>query len=165
MADITTVDQEVTVEFQVQKVCKSCHELKPLDQFHRNKNNIDGRMSICIDCRREYKKTYYDKTQDHQRKRSKTYYHSHKEEMVNYRLRSVYGISLEDKFNILKNQDFQCAECRKFLSIEEAYVDHCHKTDRVRGLLCSKCNLALGLVDDAVNTLSNIKQYLENNNE
>lgn len=39
-------------------------------------------------------------------------------------------------------------------------VDHDHKTDVIRGLLCSKCNLALGCVDDEPDILLGLVAYL-----
>jgi len=41
------------------------------------------------------------------------------------------------------------------------HVDHCHKTQAVRGLLCGMCNLALGMVKDNPNRLRGLADYLE----
>jgi len=39
-------------------------------------------------------------------------------------------------------------------------VDHCHNTNKVRGLLCSRCNTALGLLKDDENTILNALMYV-----
>lgn len=39
-------------------------------------------------------------------------------------------------------------------------VDHCHETDAVRGLLCSKCNFAIGLLDDNPEYATKAAEYL-----
>ena len=41
-------------------------------------------------------------------------------------------------------------------------VDHCHLTNKVRGLLCNRCNLILGLVKDSIDILNNAIIYLGN---
>jgi hypothetical protein len=40
-------------------------------------------------------------------------------------------------------------------------VDHCHKTNKVRGLLCDKCNMAIGLLYDDITILNNVINYLK----
>lgn len=65
------------------------------------------------------------------------------------RLRSNYGITLEEYKRILKQQRGTCAIC-KFppLGRNSLAVDHDHRTGLVRGLLCMRCNRALGKWQD-----------------
>ncbi len=51
--------------------------------------------------------------------------------------------------------------CRGCGSTGPLVVDHSHETDRVRGLLCSPCNLALGMVKDSPDVLRQLASYLE----
>jgi len=45
------------------------------------------------------------------------------------------------------------------------YVDHCHSSGKVRGLLCHHCNTALGKFQDSVEVLSSAIDYLRKNND
>jgi hypothetical protein len=79
------------------------------------------------------------------------------------RLLRVYGISMEE-YNLMKEkQNGKCAICHideKELDRELA-VDHCHTTGVVRGLLCSKCNLLLGQIQDNKETVKRMLAYLD----
>jgi hypothetical protein len=63
------------------------------------------------------------------------------------RLGRNYGLSREEHRRLLKEQNGVCAVC-KLPSRRALCVDHCHATRQVRGLLCDKCNTALGLLGD-----------------
>lgn len=78
-----------------------------------------------------------------------------------------YGISPEEYDRLLAEQGGVCAICRKPETVAEKgvvrrlNVDHCHKTNRVRGLLCSRCNILLGYAKDLVGLLRAAAEYLE----
>ena len=66
-------------------------------------------------------------------------------------LKSNYGITLETYETMLTSQDGVCAACGRSPEQERhkvLHVDHCHNSEVIRGLLCSRCNTALGLVED-----------------
>ena len=73
-----------------------------------------------------------------------------------------FNITLRDYNKLLKKQDYKCAICRKSQkgSNQMLAVDHCHKTNKVRGLLCSKCNMGIGLLEDSISILQNAINYL-----
>lgn len=73
-------------------------------------------------------------------------------------LRYMYGITLEDFKRMETSQGGKCAIC---LSHRKLFVDHCHKTGRVRGLLCPRCNAYLGTVNDSVDALYRAIKYLQ----
>lgn len=66
-------------------------------------------------------------------------------------LMAKYGISEEDYNFMLAFQNNACGICRTPQSeLKRAMsVDHCHKTGRIRGLLCSSCNTSIGLLKDS----------------
>lgn len=69
-----------------------------------------------------------------------------------------YGLSLDEYISMFAAQNNQCAICKQEVRL---CVDHDHETDKVRGLLCFKCNAALGLFNDSVDVLSRASDYLK----
>ena len=74
----------------------------------------------------------------------------------------VYGITIEQHNQMLEQQNGVCAICGGLnKNGKNLGIDHCHRTNKVRGLLCMKCNLTLGAVDDSIELLANAIRYLE----
>lgn len=78
-----------------------------------------------------------------------------------------YGITEQEYDTLYLTQDGKCAVCGKDNSgatqggkRKRMYVDHDHKTGKVRGLLCSNCNMALGFVHDNPELLIKLVEYL-----
>ena len=70
---------------------------------------------------------------------------------TNRKLINTYGISLEDYNNILVEQKEKCYICERHKSEfkKGLCVDHCHKTGKVRALLCGNCNSAIGKLQES----------------
>jgi Recombination endonuclease VII len=67
----------------------------------------------------------------------------------------------EDKYErILAYQHGRCAGCGRPPGPIRLAVDHCHKTGRIRGLLCWLCNRAIGIIRDNATTAANLGGYL-----
>jgi Recombination endonuclease VII len=78
------------------------------------------------------------------------------------RLKFVYGISPEEYDAMLARQDGVCAICRNKPDKDKPLcVDHCHVTGEVRGLLCHRCNSALGFFREDSGILSTAIAYLQ----
>lgn len=88
------------------------------------------------------------------RNRNKTY-----EEQRVSRIRS-YGISVEEYEAMLDDQGGGCYICGGSPSNRALDIDHDHRTGKVRGLLCSNHNRALGLLGDDPDLLLAAHQYL-----
>ena len=117
-----------------------------------------------------YQKEYFRKNKTRLLKQNKKYYEKNKRHIsyMNWKLqiKKQFGIT-EDNYNsLLKSQNRKCAICkRKEKSkingvVKRLAVDHDHKTGRVRGLLCSKCNGTLGWYEI---WQKQINVYLKNN--
>lgn len=77
-----------------------------------------------------------------------------------YELRRMFGISLAEYEKMLAEQDGKCAICGQEDQWFSLAVDHCHGTNRIRGLLCSQCNRGLGLFRDNPDYLDRAADYL-----
>jgi hypothetical protein len=69
-----------------------------------------------------------------------------------------YGITLDQFEQMFALQGSACAVCRK--TGVTLCVDHCHRTGEIRGLLCRRCNIALGYCDDDPDILLAAVAYL-----
>ena len=78
--------------------------------------------------------------------------------LKNNRMKTLYGIGIKDYERMFKKQKGKCAICGA--KKDRLDIDHCHKTKKVRGLLCGSCNKALGLMKDNVQFFSNAIKYL-----
>ena len=76
------------------------------------------------------------------------------------RLRKTYGITLADYGRMLKAQKGGCAICGNKPKKRSLDVDHSHKTGRVRGLLCHRCNRGLGYYYDRPERFRAAARYL-----
>jgi hypothetical protein len=116
--------------------------------------------------RKEYVKTNSEKIKLQQQKRRNETIKIRKEYDKKYGLKRKYNISSEHYIELFNKQNGRCAICgihqnelKKSLG-----VDHNHKTNKIRGLLCDKCNRGLGYFNDELNLLVNATNFLKNNN-
>ena len=117
--------------------CADCGERKDREDFM---SRVDGRpYSYCKSCQSIKNKNAY---------KGKWRYEK-------------YGIDGDTFLQILNKQGNKCAGCN--LELSNPHIDHCHKTEKVRGLLCKECNSTLGFVKENTTTLRNLADYLENN--
>jgi hypothetical protein len=87
----------------------------------------------------------------------------HKEIKRNSDLKAKYGISLATYNQMLRDQGHQCMLCEEKhgkTSWTTLVVDHNHQTGQVRGLLCRRCNSAIGFVDERVDVLARMIAYV-----
>ena len=89
--------------------------------------------------------------------------HSSPEKQRDYDLKRFYGITQREYEIILEKQDGKCAIC--LVSSDDYgkrfHVDHCHTTNKVRGLLCSSCNTGVGMFKDNSDILTKAAQYVD----
>ena len=72
-----------------------------------------------------------------------------------------FGINADQYEAMLKEQNYVCAICNKpDICNRDLAVDHCHNTKRVRGLLCTNCNMALGKFQDDLQIIQNAIEYI-----
>jgi hypothetical protein len=80
-------------------------------------------------------------------------------------LKQRHGITLDQRASIMDTQGCRCPGCCvEFYGWDKTWhVDHCHNTEKIRGVLCRSCNLLLGYARDSEHTLLRLCSYLESN--
>ena len=94
---------------------------------------------------------------------------NYKELRLRSHLKNVYGISLEAYRVLFESQSGLCAICGRaevpFIiknnDMGKLRIDYNHVTGKVRGLLCFKCNTALGMAEDNIDILKKMIDYIE----
>lgn len=74
-----------------------------------------------------------------------------------------YGIPAAEVDARIAAQDGRCPICTSKLVIpsKKTHLDHCHRTSKLRGILCNRCNLMLGYAKESVEVLRRAIKYLE----
>lgn len=153
------------------KIIKNCliHGLLTKKQvyIYINKKYPNRNFIFCRQCRIIYKRKWrkenpckVEKEQKNQRKL---------ERLRTKKLKTRYGLSLDDDEKMLIDQNGVCAICNeketvidfRYNKLRRLSIDHCHKTGKVRSLLCSRCNTVIGLIKESDFIINNIKNYLE----
>lgn len=137
------------VERRGMMVCRRCQEAKPLSGFHKDTRRVTGYTDECRDCRRVIARAAH--------------------------ILRTYGITQDQYDALYAEQEGRCAICgcddemmtipngsrnRQARRFSHLYVDHDHRTGKVRGLLCQDCNLGLGAFKDNGIILRTAAAYL-----
>ena len=135
------------------KICSKCGEPKPITGFYKHSGRYwRSQCKKCINAKGQAWR---------QRNRVAAAVLARAGEF-----RRKYGLSLQEYEELLVAQDGDCAICgqpettRLRGRLNLLGVDHDHRTGRVRGLLCRKCNTAIGLLADNPELLSRAVRYL-----
>lgn len=136
------------------KNCASCQIVKPLDMFHNSKTGWLGKQGSCKECQKLYLKVRKEKFPERYRELARNWKKSNPEKtkaiVRNSNLKRTYGIDSKQYQDMLEKQNYRCAICGTDTPRGQGRfaVDHCHKTNKVRELLCTTCNLGLGCFKD-----------------
>lgn len=128
---------------------------------YRTKEKKQKWLKENSDSRKQIIKRYNSKPPS--KEKAAKYYQENKEKLQNNRLIRTYNISLEEYSLLLKKQQNKCAICGidKCSSGKSFAVDHDHKTNKIRGLLCKNCNVGLGMFEDNTNNIEKALLYLK----
>lgn len=148
------------------KRCTRCGIDKDLAEFSVHPTGLHGRLAKCKRCYADIAAEQYAANPEASQERARRYRKAHPERVAlsqrRNRLKRLYGMTLEEFDLLLAEQGGTCAVCP---SIEPNgvnwHVDHCHTTGRVRGILCHPCNTALGLLDEDVDRIKRLSEYVQ----
>jgi Autographiviridae endonuclease VII len=157
----TAASMESTV-----RLCPKCGIVKPLYEFtiHQSGERNGQAVAFCKTCNTEAAKAY-------QKERVAREPDAYRKYEWPSKLKSYYGITVLEYHRLLAEQGGGCAICesktpqvgsRKYKkNVRLAFdVDHDHKTGKVRGLLCTRCNRLVGLANDDPTTAKRLVEYL-----
>jgi hypothetical protein len=123
-------------------------------------------MSEPSEKRRAYHHARYVKNRDKILKQNRAWCLANRDKIRRHARRShlkfYFGITIEQYEKLLIKQNGRCAICQGTNGRLRLAVDHNHKTNEVRGLLCGPCNRALGLLKDSSKLLAQAIIYLDN---
>jgi len=140
----------------LRKKCFKCKKKKNTEAFYRIRKSRNDRHHLCLECKdlhgdipapkqKSYAWEKYNKSNKGKRTKKAWFLKSH------------YGLDIDPE-----DIPDECQTCNNKCSTGKALsVDHWHTTNRFRGFLCRKCNVALGLVGDNKETLKKMIKYLE----
>lgn len=141
--------------------CSKCKLDKDINSFRKDRAKKNGKRSVCRKCDMVTQAKYRQRPDiiERYKARDKIRYPS-KMMMDRYK---KYGIT-ENEFNErLLQQLNKCPICLFEFQGKNICVDHCHKTKRIRGLLCKRCNLMIGNALDNIYILQRGIEYLIRN--
>lgn len=128
----------------MKKICRGCKLAKRKSDFGKNERVNGGFLLTCKQCIYE---------------RQKLWNKNNRSRIKGYKLKTNYGINLEQYQDLMIKQGNKCAICER--SDGKMVLDHCHKTGVVRGILCFKCNVILGFCNDYVPILEAAIEYIK----
>ncbi len=147
--------------------------------YNANKERIKKHNTNRKEERKQYQKQYYNDKNIKLKEYQKQYRLNNKEKIKQYCMNNKelrkqqrrkinlkqYGITPKQYNEIFNKQEGKCAICDKHQNEfkRALFVDHNHITNKIRGLLCSKCNFILGNANDSIELLEKTIKYLKNN--
>lgn len=140
----------------------------------------DGKSVYCKPCAQAYGKEYYERNKEQQQKESRERYYAHRKERMETvgqygaenkkkvaqwrrikELKKKYGLSKQECLEMFTSQHGRCIICANSFTFSNPFcVDHDHRTGKVRGLLCRKCNSLLGFARDDLGLLKRASNYI-----
>lgn len=131
------------------KVCPECDVEKPVEDFpHRKDGSIYAYCRPCSTAR-AVKWSVNNRERKSAGERARRARNPEKT-LSQFRKRHYpkrYGISHDQVLVLLETQSSRCEICSKEICENTLYVDHCHSTESVRGILCNRCNIGLASIE------------------
>lgn len=167
-------EKECTIFSSRSHRCKPCSVIAVREWRKKNpgKRTDSGAAFYALNKEREHarSKVYRKRYRETITKKNREWQKANPEKMKKYyrksRLKKQYGLTVEQYENILTSQNKRCAICfsekpsPRRMNTSFA-VDHCHTTGKIRGLLCSDCNISLGKFKDDPEVLRRAASYIE----
>lgn len=148
-----------------EKVCSKCRETKPVSEFNINAKADKRLRSSCRPCQNQQRRDRYAKFPEvKERARLRCQARDKKNWRKRYFriLLESYGLTEAGYAEMYRRCGGKCEICKlpHIQGVRRLVVDHDHGTMKARGLLCDKCNTAIGKFGDSVEAVFSAVDYL-----
>jgi hypothetical protein len=144
------------------RICNQCKTEKPVEDFTYTQKSSTGKLynltrTKCLKCRYERQK---------ERLRERFGSDGIRHYVDRRRIFRRYGVTFEEVEKTLQSQNNKCKICELPIQFftktynNRACVDHCHTTNKIRGILCHYCNTGIGYLKDSPTVLQRAIDYL-----
>jgi len=139
-----------------QKLCSVCKVLKPTSEYYycRTKEQLFG---PCKSCNKNRSTSWRKRNPDRSRAQNRAWYKRNPEAARRIWLKKHYNMTPQQYNNLLAAQGGGCAICA---GTSKLHIDHCHTTKKIRGILCSNCNLGIGNLQENREIMKRAIAYL-----
>jgi hypothetical protein len=143
-------------------ICSKCGEDKSENDFYlpKTSGNYFSRGRQCKTCQRKKVDEYNIINRENVLAKKRKAYQNNKTPYYENWLKRSFGISLNEYNSMLDSQGGVCAICGTKENRNLA-VDHDHNTGKIRGLLCTNCNTAIGSFKDDINIMERAINYMK----
>jgi hypothetical protein len=133
------------------KQCVVCKETKTENLFYKDKRRSMGLARECKVCKK--KEEHLSRKNDPER-----WYKKRHRSLLSEK----YGITIHDYNRMFDKQNGCCLICQRHQTIlkKRLFVDHDHQSNEIRGLLCQRCNFAIGLLDESMEIFMRALDYI-----
>ena len=125
---------------------------KELARYYRKKETPEfkARVQAYRDRTKTQRQQYYNDNIEYFKTKAREHYNPGRK----------YGLTKEEY-----QARLSCGQCQICATVTKLRLDHCHKTDKIRGALCHGCNVSLGHFKDSIDILKAAIKYLDRNQE
>lgn len=145
------------------KQCGLCKQTKSVEDFHKDKKSGLGVASRCKVCANSESRKHHHRKMQH--------VPSYIQAKRDNHFRTRYGISAAEYDRLCEQANVDgCAICGRKQALgsrwkDKWHLDHCHSTNKVRGMLCGNCNRGLGQFQDNQEIMMKAIEYLKKHSE
>lgn len=136
------------------KNCPVCKISKENSEFGFDRRLKGGLRSACKKCEIARAVKWQTKNPERKKELCDRWHRDH----PHHHLLKSYGVTPEEYERRFSEQNGLCAICK--LNLPKLAIDHDHRTGKVRGLLCRKCNAGIGMLGDSFERLLKAASYL-----
>ncbi len=150
-------DSHLRYHYIIMLKCHKCNLVLEETNFSVKRNTKRWYSYSCKTCHNKYsKEIWYKNNSDKQKESSKKWRQKNPLQYAKHRLQ------LTDIWTL--DQDISIQECMICKMKTKLVIDHCHKTWKYRGMLCSPCNMAIWMLNENIETLKSAIDYLSTKN-